>query len=244
MSGWCKFRAIAGFSLLELLVVMTVISVLTALLLPGVQSARRKSRQVVCLGQLRQLGLGLAMYREEHDDIYPPANVPPINANYHQGLAPYLRTQTTNIGGFERLTNAYLCPEVWSRYGGTQPDLWGFAYNESISRDAFFWVPPIYPYQGVHPSYRVAPASALVPQPARKIAMTCNVNGNKWSYNLSSWDLWTQVDPWELKPPEGLHNGSDNYLYCDGHIEAHKPDRKDLVNSGWFANIKTSPYQY
>jgi len=233
-----------AFSLVELLVSITLIMVLSAILLPGVQSVRKKARQVACMSHLRQMGLALNLYREEHADAYPPANVPAADVNYHQALAPYLGTRTHAIGGFQRLTNTHLCPEVWSRFKNSQPDLWGYAYNESISRDVFFWIGPLYPYSGVDPSYRVVAASALVPQPARRIAMVCNVNGNKWSYDLASWDLWTQVDPWELSPPEGIHIGRDNYLYCDGHVQSHAPDDQAAVNAGWFAGVKTSPYQY
>jgi prepilin-type N-terminal cleavage/methylation domain-containing protein/prepilin-type processing-associated H-X9-DG protein len=233
-----------AFTLLEMLVTMTIVLVLSAILLPAAQSVRKKGRQVLCMSNLRQMGLALNMYREEHDDVYPPANVITLDLNYHQALAPYLRTQTHLIGGFQRLTNTLLCPEIWSRRRDTQPDLWGYGYNESISRDAYFWVPPIYPYSGVDPAYRVAPAAALVPQPARKMGMVCNVNGNKWSYDLSGWDLWTQADLWEIKPPEGVHNGRDNYLYCDGHVESHEPSESNAVNAAWFANVKTSPYQF
>jgi prepilin-type processing-associated H-X9-DG protein len=233
-----------AFSVIEMLVTMSIILVLSAVLLPGVQSVRKKGRQIQCMSHLRQMGLALNLYRDEHEDVYPPAVVIGVDLNYHQALAPYLKTQTQDIGGFQRLTNAYLCPEVWSRHKDSQPDLWGYGFNESISRDAFFWVAPLYPYAGIDPAYRVAPASALVPQPARKAAMVCNVNGNKWSYNLSGWDLWTQTDLWEITPPEGVHNGRDNYLYCDGHVESHSVDERDAVNAAWFANVKTSPYQY
>ena len=64
-------RRTNAFSLIELLVVISIIAVLAAMLLPAINLVRSAAHSVNCLSNLRQMGVALAVYAEEHETLPP-----------------------------------------------------------------------------------------------------------------------------------------------------------------------------
>jgi prepilin-type N-terminal cleavage/methylation domain-containing protein/prepilin-type processing-associated H-X9-DG protein len=61
----------SGFTLIELLVVIAIIAILAALLLPALNAAKQRAKQISCLNQLKQLGLGMVVYIGDNKDNMP-----------------------------------------------------------------------------------------------------------------------------------------------------------------------------
>ena len=71
-----------GFTLLELLVVVAIISVLAGLILPAVAKAKGKARQVQCLSNLKQVGVAIHMYADDYEDFLPGPLLSGVRVDY------------------------------------------------------------------------------------------------------------------------------------------------------------------
>ena len=86
------------FTLIELLIVVAVIAILTALLLPALQGAKESARTTVCTNHLRQLGLAALMYADDYQERFPPAYEPGAGP-YYQHYPAYLRHYLGGVKG-------------------------------------------------------------------------------------------------------------------------------------------------
>jgi prepilin-type N-terminal cleavage/methylation domain-containing protein/prepilin-type processing-associated H-X9-DG protein len=63
----------SAFTLIELLVVIAIISILASMLFPAFSRARESARKIVCVSNLKQINLGIQMYTQDYDEMYPNA---------------------------------------------------------------------------------------------------------------------------------------------------------------------------
>lgn len=94
-------KRLAGFNLLEMLVVIAIVAILAALILPALSRAKSKARATQCLNNLRQWGLTYRQYADDNQDYLPRRGqgVKPLEQidrpeDWFNALPPYLKLPT------------------------------------------------------------------------------------------------------------------------------------------------------
>ncbi len=255
-----------GFTLIELLVVIAIIAILAAILFPVFAKAREKARQISCVSNLRQIGLGILQYTQDNDEVYPQTNVGANVDNWAQDAYPYVKS-----------ADVFKCPD--------NPDASGFnpnnTWNNSAGQPNLTWmgstnwltgspaIPPSYgmsnfvgdykQIEGISPGYG-AIALAGVNEPTNKILL-----GERWGdhggtnvpgctvspvsqdgIGWKDWDSNGEQSPYSYAcEMTAFHTKQTDFVFCDGHAKSMNPVDTTGVNGqpnmwGCMNNSKTN----
>lgn len=154
--------SVRAFTLIELLVVIAIIAILASLLLPALARSKEKAKAIACISNLKQLGIAVRMYSDEHDGLLPiaeplptvPSTNPPL-PRICDVLAPELSYNTNSL---PQTQTVFRCPSdranrfeqngssyEWNNWYGGRPADNPRHSNNPLS-DAFL----MYDYENFH----------------------------------------------------------------------------------------------
>lgn len=102
------------FTLVELLIVIAIILILSAMLLPALNSARAKARNIACLNNLKQFGMANEMYQSDYDGVLPFNYYTTASVWYrlYESYIPYNIAPKTIENYPARKASPYTCPSA------------------------------------------------------------------------------------------------------------------------------------
>jgi prepilin-type N-terminal cleavage/methylation domain-containing protein len=139
-----------GFTLLELLIVICLVSMLATLFFPAYEYLREKARNAACVGNLRILQLGAATYMLDHDDVWP--QMPEVDLA--ESEEPMWEWWYKELKDYNVSKRHWVCPsEVASReHQDSETEQFFGSYIptqfEASPRVAFLWAQPWFMERG------------------------------------------------------------------------------------------------
>jgi prepilin-type N-terminal cleavage/methylation domain-containing protein/prepilin-type processing-associated H-X9-DG protein len=217
-----------GFTLIELLVVIAIIGILAALIFPALASAKEKARRAQCMNNLKQMGIAMQLYVDDHSDQLPGPVWQGFYENYNSAdttrLTYYLATYIGIAPPAPTAQTALLarCPTAALKWAPADPGTDPMALQRPLSYIASVSVTNLtndvvtrpfgYPYAFDTPFYKSA---VEAPKRLHDIAYA----STSWVLTDADQENAVQVAGYYAFLPETpCHRRQRNQLFFDWHV--------------------------
>ena len=208
------------FTLIELLVVIAIIGILASLLLPALRAAKEKGIAAECMGNVKQIALGSALYTDDYDGTLVKCYEATWNGTeYTYGKRLYYNSDTNPGMLWPYIENLeiYRCP--------TNPKIYCFGANRSIIRSDGVALRKLQEIRKPDATVCFGDANNKGTNPASGLGGVFSRGGmirEITASTLTSYGLGTACNGMGLM---GLrHSGKANLSFVDGHVQGMRSD--------------------
>ena len=224
-----------AFTLVELLVVIAIIAILAALLLPTLSQSMSRARQIQCVNNVRQLGIGLHEFvLDNHiyplfvDAQYDKSGIPTNYITWVEPLGHQLDQDKKNNTSFW-IKGVWLCPGVQYK-GSLGSSFLSYGYNAfgiGFNLDSL-GLGGRYGYKHVMqdpyvPVVKPPINESEIVSPSEMMAIGDGFEGNGSQIFSGRGFLWRNVSGAGFRDTAitiTRHQGKANVVFCDGHVES------------------------
>ena len=205
-----------GFTLVEILVVVAIVSVLAALMVPSLKGMVVAAQRAECASNLRQLGTGILLYANDHDGFLPGTTHElgtDVERAWIFALKPYL-------GEVDKVRICPADPKGAERLA---------ANGTSYILNSFVFVPRVGPFGEALPGslnnlrYLSEPSKTLfaanVSDDRGASVQNDHTHSERWDGNWGALCADLEPDRFTSSPSADHLDGSANYLFGDGRVE-------------------------
>jgi prepilin-type N-terminal cleavage/methylation domain-containing protein/prepilin-type processing-associated H-X9-DG protein len=237
-------RKVTGFTLIEILIVISIIALLAAILFPVFSRAKENARRASCQSNLKQIGLALQQYMADYDGIYAPVHLNRMDfqtgggggsdgyqnvPSYYDLLMPYVKSDAVFVcPSDERPSVRDRSQRQIGRVGYSRI----FSYGLNVGTSGQVCQGPGRPYGDSDSFPGCVPfRDSALSDPARVIY--AGDGHGRSSTLLFSWYLTNASDS-DINNArvDFRHLETANFLFCDGHVKALR-NGVGLGTSSW-----------
>lgn len=238
-----------AFTLIEILVVMSVIAVLVGIMLPALSAARKTAQGTACLSNMRRMGVASVMYLEKSGGWYPPMRLSKVNGVTYVNeygaaeprwqwflafeLGPVITPPADGMSPWSdsysrTMNNGYFsCPSLTGPDAGDiRNGAYGYNY-QYLGNSRTDSSPPAFDNFAVSENSIKATAQTVVFADSRgghpehgKHSYTLDPPRLAREKNAAKFGPGTSDGPIQHSPAEARHRGRAAVSYADGHAES------------------------